>query len=136
MKWCPGKHCNKVVEVKTDEAIEINCQCGEVFCFRCLKTPHHPIQCSTLADWLDKIKDKGFSTHEIAKKRYDHTEQEEYSDTWVSMNSKKCPKCGIAIQKAGGCMHITCEKCGHGFCWLCMGGKETHGGGEYHIGAC
>ena len=33
-------------------------------------------------------------------------------------------------------MHVTCKACGHGFCWLCMGGKETHGGADSHVAAC
>ncbi|CAI2354592.1 unnamed protein product [Caenorhabditis sp. 36 PRJEB53466] len=34
---------------------------------------------------------------------------------------KKCPKCGLATLKDGGCNHITCTvaKCGAHWCWLC-----------------
>ena len=44
---------------------------------------------------------------------------------WIKVNSKPCPKCGNAINKNGGCMHMTC-KCGYEFCWLCLGDYRKH----------
>lgn len=41
---------------------------------------------------------------------------------WLLANTKKCPNCHAAIEKNGGCMHMTCRKnaggCGYEFCWL------------------
>eukprot|EP00614_Pseudopedinella_elastica_P021893 CAMPEP_0172614932 /NCGR_PEP_ID=MMETSP1068-20121228/55720_1 /TAXON_ID=35684 /ORGANISM="Pseudopedinella elastica, Strain CCMP716" /LENGTH=214 /DNA_ID=CAMNT_0013419897 /DNA_START=21 /DNA_END=665 /DNA_ORIENTATION=- len=40
-------------------------------------------------------------------------------------NTKRCPNCGVAVTKNGGCNHMTCAPsaggCGHEWCWLCLG---------------
>jgi hypothetical protein len=36
------------------------------------------------------------------------------------MGAKPCPKCGVNIEKQGGCDHMTCRKCHHNFCWQCL----------------
>lgn len=51
---------------------------------------------------------------------------ESYSVDWISKNSKNCPKCGTSIEKNGGCMHMTCFKCKHEFCWICMKNWKMH----------
>src|SRR5689334_20633950 len=50
-------------------------------------------------------------------------------ETWVEQNTKPCPKCESPIEKNGGCIHMTC-KCGHEFCWMCMGtyGRDSRRG--------
>ena len=38
----------------------------------------------------------------------------------VSVDSKECPSCHVAVQKTGGCNHISCA-CGAHWCWSCQG---------------
>ena len=95
------------------------CKCGETFCFGCNhKMAHAPISCEQLEAWEKDFDDGGDE------------------DIWIKLNTKPCPKCKVPIEKNAGCMHITCKSCGHGFCWLCMGGKESHGGTDGHIYQC
>ncbi|KAG9196208.1 hypothetical protein G6011_01329 [Alternaria panax] len=49
------------------------------------------------------------------------------------MGAKPCPSCGVNIQKNGGCDHITCGKCHHNFCWLCLVGYDNN---IQHLGNC
>lgn len=44
--------------------------------------------------------------------------------------TKPCPRCGIRIEKTGGCRHMTCPQeeggCGHEFYWCCLGRYPYH----------
>jgi len=33
---------------------------------------------------------------------------------------RACPKCGLLINHAGGCRHMTCTSCGAEFCFICL----------------
>jgi len=41
------------------------------------------------------------------------------TSNWICANTKDCPKCKSAIEKNGGCNHMTCRQCAHEWCWLC-----------------
>ena len=41
---------------------------------------------------------------------------------YVSRNNvRRCPKCSFAIEKNGGCRHMTCSRCKYHWCWNCSG---------------
>lgn len=55
--------------------------------------------------------------------------QTEYENVkWQSENTKTCPNCFSMIEKDGGCLHMTCYKCEHEFCWECGDNWEDHRG--------
>ena len=43
----------------------------------------------------------------------------------ISSMAKKCPQCGIPIQKNGGCNHMKCSSCKCNFCWIWYEPKKT-----------
>ena len=45
---------------------------------------------------------------------------------WIKANTKKCPRCNKVINKDAGCQHMTCDRCKHQFCWLCMRPYSEH----------
>jgi len=53
---------------------------------------------------------------------------------WICANTKECPKCQATIEKNGGCNHMTCRKCKHEFCWVCLGPWVDHGTSWYNCG--
>jgi len=115
VKWCPAPECQYAVEYPKLKARNIICKCGYTWCFSCGQEAHRPLSCENLAKW--KMKNS----------------QEDIDSDWITANTKPCPKCGSAIQKNHGCMHMTC-RCGHEFCWLCKGDWSEHGsqtGGFY-----
>lgn len=54
-KWCTGRDCQYIVEQPSGEAVDVTCECGNFFCFGCLKQGHMPIDCELLQAWQDRI---------------------------------------------------------------------------------
>ncbi len=50
-----------------------------------------------------------------AKQRKEH----KLNHAWKAANTRACPKCEAPTEKNEGCNHMTCVKCGTGWCWLC-----------------
>lgn len=57
----------------------------------------------------------------IVKKWLKKCEDDSETANWISAHTKECPRCQSTIEKNGGCNHMTCRKCRHEFCWVCMG---------------
>jgi hypothetical protein len=49
------------------------------------------------------------------------------------IGAKPCPKCGVNIDKDGGCDHMTCHTCRHNFCWQCL---VPYDGSVQHLEGC
>lgn len=117
IKLCPNPKCDLCIKVPGHSCIEIKCQCGTLFCFKCLKESHRPCDCAMAQNWEEKCKSDG----ENAK--------------WLVVNTKQCPNCHKFIEKNQGCNHMTCRKeaggCGYEFCWICLGEWKPHGSSWY-----
>ena len=120
LKWCPAPNCEYAVEcgVKQRDLPKIvptvECACHHRFCFGCTLNDHQPAPCSLVKKWLKKCEDDSETAN------------------WISANTKECPKCQSGIEKNGGCNHMTCRKCKHEFCWICMGNWSEHGQSWYN----
>ncbi len=120
LKWCPAPSCSFAMECHLTSADDllhtvpsVTCRCGHTFCFGCPETHHEPIPCLLLRLWRKKCKDDSETAN------------------WLTANTKECPKCFASIEKNGGCNHITCRKCQHHFCWVCLGSWQNHTGDAY-----
>ena len=117
IKLCPNPKCDVIVKVPGHGMIEVKCQCGYTFCFKCLRESHRPCDCEMMQFWEDKSKSEGENTK------------------WLIVNTKQCPNCHKYIEKNQGCNHMTCRKeaggCGYEFCWICLGEWKPHGTSWY-----
>ena len=54
IKWCPNPNCGICIRVPGHGMKEIKCQCGTVFCFKCLRETHRPCDCEMITQWERK----------------------------------------------------------------------------------
>lgn len=51
MKWCPFQGCDYCVEFKEFGKSDVNCKCGNSFCFQCSQESHRPCSCEISSQW-------------------------------------------------------------------------------------
>jgi ariadne-1 len=119
-RWCPGRGCECVAYAIAPAALDFernaaNCEaCITKFCFECGEEPHAPASCKAFMKWSEDFQSE--------KSR---RESELKSRARKGNHIKSCPKCSVLIEKNGGCNHMGCTRCGHEFCWICLGdGKK------------
>lgn len=122
-KWCPFADCNCVIQVENTSSLSefprlrispfVTCDNQHRFCFTCAREVHAPADCKVSEAWVKKA------------------QAESENLNWVLAHTKECPKCGVNIEKNGGCNHMTCKSCAYEFCWVCEGDWKNHGGSFY-----
>ncbi|SCV02641.1 LAME_0H03664g1_1 [Lachancea meyersii CBS 8951] len=122
-KWCPFVDCNCVIQVSNLSSLSefprlhlspyVVCENQHRFCFKCGLESHSPGDCQVAEQWVKLA------------------QLESENLNWVLKNTKECPKCGVNIEKNGGCNHMTCQSCEYQFCWICEQCWNGHGGGFY-----
>ncbi|EGO00371.1 hypothetical protein SERLA73DRAFT_89338 [Serpula lacrymans var. lacrymans S7.3] len=124
LKYCPYPSCTHTVSCPVAAhksaltTIVPIVSCGasgtHKFCFGCpIEADHRPVICSVAKMWLKKCRDDSETAN------------------WIKSNTKECSQCQSTIEKNGGCNHMTCKKCKHEFCWVCMGPWSEHGTAWY-----
>ncbi|XP_074845382.1 cullin-9-like isoform X2 [Carettochelys insculpta] len=117
LTWCTNPQgCDQVLCKAGLSCGEACSKCCWVSCFNCnFPEAHYPASCSHMSQWMD---DGGY---------YEGMTVEAQSKHLAKLISKRCPSCQAQIEKNEGCLHMTCAKCNHGFCWRCLKPwKPTH----------
>eukprot|EP01090_Pellita_catalonica_P006992 TRINITY_DN1745_c0_g1_i2.p1 TRINITY_DN1745_c0_g1~~TRINITY_DN1745_c0_g1_i2.p1 ORF type:complete len:560 (+),score=88.12 TRINITY_DN1745_c0_g1_i2:95-1774(+) len=116
MMWCRTPGCgNAMVLNKAMYPMYICYKCLGSWCLACDIPWHGDLTCK---QWKD------FLALEKHKKDYDVKDFVMFQ-RWLKNHAQECPNCKSAIEKNGGCNHMTCANCGHEFCWLCLA-RYTH----------
>jgi len=141
IKWCPYPGCERAVQIPINNLAEnndvqdaavsdtkevdsrnVDCGVGHFFCWSCSKVAHDPCTCEVWAEWEKEV------AKQVGDKRSAQKAAERVSDdVWVGENCKPCPNCKSPIYREDGCNHMTCYKCEHEFCWMCLGQWLFHG---------
>ena len=110
-KQCPGTNCPVQFINDANSTETRTCEkCKERYCAACLVLhPRAGMTCTEAVEEQEaRLAGKNALTALHVKKNKD----------WEKQNSKPCPHCKIAIQKNGGCPHVTC-KCTREMCYMC-----------------
>ena len=95
--FCHRPDCHGVIHKKPN-ALAYSCPlCISKMCPRCLNSYHGSESCD---DYLNNTAFK----------------------QWMSSSTdrKKCPNCGMAIEKIDGCNRVQCTNCQRHICWKCL----------------
>jgi ariadne-1 len=97
MRWCINPNCSRAILYDSGGSRDVECQCGQRFCFACLEEAHSPAPCHLVKSWIQK-----------------NNSDKENTD-WLLANTRICPQCRVPIEKNAGCNHMTCRHCKHEF---------------------
>ncbi len=108
---CPKEECSNLVHWHSKLNVPVTCLCSFRFCFEChdeATGDHAPASCEEVQLWMKKFSSESDNL------------------LFIRAHTRMCPKCRSPIEKNGGCMHMTCRKCKHEFCWICFADWRSH----------
>jgi len=117
---CPSPNCEGVFRKLSPEEKGSNqdpffCTfCGANICRGCCSVFHQGMTCEF---------------YQISRTDDDHSLKVWFAEK--PEDRKRCGQCQAPIEKAGGCLHVHCARCGAHMCWWCMVVFPT-GGQVYH----
>ncbi|XP_065834133.1 ankyrin repeat and IBR domain-containing protein 1-like isoform X2 [Oscarella lobularis] len=156
LQWCPFPGCGRVVQYPIQRSVvsdssmaaalvtrpatdvctwrAVDCGDGHQFCWGCREEAHEPCPCNEWRLWHEKMRE--MLPKETQRKNGTLSTAERNAaaaSLWLAKHTKLCPKCKSPIQKTEGCNHVSCTKCKHDFCWVCMDewGKHSSATGGY-----
>ncbi|KAI3539274.1 IBR domain-containing protein [Colletotrichum filicis] len=142
---CPAEGCGRIIDSKSLDllvAADLNSRYHELLnrtyvedkeILKWCPAPDCPnaVECAIKKKDLDRIVPTP-APCELVKRWLKKCADDSETANWISANTKECPKCNSTIEKNGGCNHMTCRKCKHEFCWMCMGLWSEHGTSWYN----
>ncbi|XP_050293584.1 E3 ubiquitin-protein ligase RNF144A isoform X2 [Anthonomus grandis grandis] len=106
--WCPRAGCETVCRLCPTQPCSpqsVQCPtCSTDFCSNCKLEWHEGVTCDE-------------HTKRLAK------EGKTIPDAGIPFDPdliKRCPMCGVPIEKDEGCAQMMCKRCKHVFCWYCL----------------
>ncbi|KAH0927263.1 hypothetical protein HID58_019519 [Brassica napus] len=108
--YCPFKDCSSVMildDVNNANVAQTECpSCHRMFCAQCKVAWHVGVGCEE------------FQRYGNTKKKSSDEEDALLVQMAKNKQWRRCPSCKFYVEKADGCMHITC-RCGFQFCYGC-----------------
>jgi len=140
VSYCPGESCQLVIcregsawRTRKHHPLLGNARCanGHSFCWECRGAPHAPCPCDLWSEWKAAVREHMDTAKEVvdggaAAANGDLAAQDLGNLLWLAANTKQCPKCKTPTEKNEGCNHMTCKRCRHEYCWICMQPWQLH----------
>ncbi|XP_071370855.1 E3 ubiquitin-protein ligase parkin-like [Centroberyx affinis] len=130
---CPSPGCGAGL-LPPDDNRRVECDrqlgCGFVFCREC-KEEYHEGACLEVLAPPTGADSQSFVVEEEAsvRGRWDRA-----SLLFIQESTKRCPQCGVSVERNGGCMHMSCPLCRADWCWLCGVSWNTDCMGSHWFG--
>lgn len=103
--YCPKPGCSGSGFVDPCSSYFLCPECNTKVCPNCQEDFHRGLTCKQRQ--VQKLMESG-------------NKEAAMTELWKQSRTKKCPNCNVAIEKTGGCAHMTCRYCKFEFCWVCM----------------
>lgn len=102
------------------------CHNNHDMCLACSSESHTPCSCSDWITWQQRVEEEIEAVSKFNSAGKLNSENDMANAMWLAANTKRCPRCTSPIEKDEGCNHMTCRKCRHEFCWICMQEWSLH----------
>jgi ariadne-1 len=105
---CPGHECKNTVFLADPSCCNVQCSCGEEFCFECASTSHYSFPCMLIKDW-EEVTLGSCTRH-----------------NYMLRMTKKCPKCNMEMMMNEESDGMCCSWCDLVVCSRCQKPLTEH----------